>query len=55
VWLWVEWASRRTASFRYSPFLLAGLGVSAITARALTRAIGQVFVESFENGATARD
>jgi uncharacterized protein (DUF697 family) len=33
--------------------LLAGLGVSAITARALTRAIGQVFVEGFENGANA--
>jgi uncharacterized protein (DUF697 family) len=35
--------------------LLVGLGVSAITAGALTRAIGQVFVESFENGAPARD
>jgi uncharacterized protein (DUF697 family) len=34
--------------------LLVGLGVSAITAGALTRAIGQVFVESFENGALAR-
>ncbi len=35
--------------------LLVGLGVSAITARALTRAIGEVFVESFENGAPAHD
>jgi uncharacterized protein (DUF697 family) len=34
--------------------LLVGLGVSALTAGALTRAIGQVFVESFENGAPAR-
>ncbi|HZC57959.1 MAG TPA: YcjF family protein [Xanthobacteraceae bacterium] len=31
--------------------MLVGLGVSAITAGALTRGIGQVFVESFENGA----
>jgi uncharacterized protein (DUF697 family) len=30
---------------------LFGLGVSAITAGALTRAIGQVFLESFETGA----
>jgi uncharacterized protein (DUF697 family) len=34
--------------------MLVGLGVSAITARALTRAIGQVFVEGFENGALPR-
>ncbi|HEX3506449.1 MAG TPA: YcjF family protein [Xanthobacteraceae bacterium] len=34
--------------------LLVGLGVSALSAGALTRAIGQVFVESFENGAQLR-
>jgi uncharacterized protein (DUF697 family) len=33
--------------------LFVGLGVSALTAGALTRAIGQVFVEGFENGAGA--
>jgi uncharacterized protein (DUF697 family) len=33
--------------------LLVGLGVSALAAGALTRAIGQVFVEGFENGANA--
>jgi uncharacterized protein (DUF697 family) len=32
--------------------LLAGLGASAVTAAALTRGIGLVFVESFESGAT---
>ncbi len=35
--------------------VLVGLGVSALAAGALTRAIGQVFVEGFENGALARD
>jgi uncharacterized protein (DUF697 family) len=34
--------------------MLVGLGVSALAAGALTRAIGQVFVESFENGAVLR-
>jgi uncharacterized protein (DUF697 family) len=34
--------------------LLVGLGVSAISARALTRAIGQVFIDSFEDGAQLR-
>lgn len=34
--------------------MLVGLGVSALSAGALTRAIGQVFVESFENGAQLR-
>jgi uncharacterized protein (DUF697 family) len=34
--------------------LLVGLGVSALSAGALTRAIGQVFTESFENGAQLR-
>ena len=34
--------------------MLVGLGVSAIAAGALTRAIGQVFVESFESDAQAR-
>ncbi len=34
--------------------LFVGLGVSALSAGALTRAIGQVFVESFENGAQLR-
>ena len=33
--------------------LFVGLGVSALTAGALTRAIGQVFVEGFESGANA--
>ncbi|MGB6967514.1 MAG: YcjF family protein, partial [Xanthobacteraceae bacterium] len=35
--------------------VLVGLGVSALAAGALTRAIGQVFVEGFENSALARD
>jgi uncharacterized protein (DUF697 family) len=34
--------------------MFVGLGVSALSAGALTRAIGQVFVESFENGAQLR-
>jgi uncharacterized protein (DUF697 family) len=34
--------------------VLVGLGVSALAAGALTRAIGEVFVESFENGAELR-
>jgi uncharacterized protein (DUF697 family) len=34
--------------------LFVGLGISALSAGALTRAIGQVFVESFENGAQLR-
>lgn len=34
--------------------MLVGLGVSALTAGTLTRAIGQVFVESFENSALVR-
>ncbi len=33
--------------------VLLGLGVSAVTAGALTRGIGLVFIESFESGATA--
>ncbi len=33
--------------------LLLGLGASALTAGALTRGIGLVFIESFESGATA--
>jgi uncharacterized protein (DUF697 family) len=33
--------------------LLLGLGASALTAGALTRGIGLVFIESFENGAKA--
>lgn len=35
--------------------LLFGLAVSAVTAGALTRGIGQVFVESFESEATAQE
>ena len=35
--------------------MFVGLGVSALSAGALTRAIGQVFAESFENGAQLRD
>ena len=34
--------------------LFVGLGVSALSAGALTRAIGQVFIESFESGAQLR-
>jgi uncharacterized protein (DUF697 family) len=34
--------------------MFVGLGVSALSAGALTRAIGQVFAESFENGARLR-
>jgi uncharacterized protein (DUF697 family) len=34
--------------------LLLGLGASALTAGAITRGIGLVFIESFENGAAAR-
>jgi uncharacterized protein (DUF697 family) len=34
--------------------LFVGLGVSALSAGALTRAIGQVFVEGFESGAQLR-
>jgi hypothetical protein len=34
---------------------LVGLGVSALAAGALTRGIGMVFVESFENGVTMGD
>ena len=35
--------------------LLVGLGASALTAGALTRGIGQVFIESFETGAASAD
>jgi uncharacterized protein (DUF697 family) len=35
--------------------LLFALGVSAVTAGALTRGIGQVFIESFESGAATSD
>jgi uncharacterized protein (DUF697 family) len=35
--------------------VLVGLGISALAAGALTRAIGQVFVEGFENSTLARD
>jgi hypothetical protein len=35
--------------------LLFALGVSAVTAGALTRGIGQVFIESFESGALSSD
>ena len=34
--------------------MFVGLGVSALSAGALTKAIGQVFAESFENGAQLR-
>jgi hypothetical protein len=34
--------------------MFVGLGVSALSAGALTRAIGQIFAESFENGAQLR-
>jgi len=34
--------------------LIVGLGVSALSAGALTRAIGHVFAESFESGAQLR-
>jgi uncharacterized protein (DUF697 family) len=47
-------ATASTLAFVLPGGALVGLGVSAITAATLTRAIGRVFVESFETGATAR-
>jgi hypothetical protein len=47
-------ATAATLAFILPGGALVGLGVSAITAATLTRAIGRVFVESFENGAIAR-
>jgi uncharacterized protein (DUF697 family) len=42
-------ATSSTLMFIMPGGVLVGLGVSAITAGAVTRAIGQVFAESFEN------
>jgi uncharacterized protein (DUF697 family) len=44
-------AAASTLTFIMPGGAFVGLGVSAITAAALTRGIGLVFVESFENGA----
>jgi uncharacterized protein (DUF697 family) len=44
-------ATASTLTFIMPGGAFVGLGVSAITAAALTRGIGLVFVESFENGA----
>jgi uncharacterized protein (DUF697 family) len=44
-------ATSSTLMFIMPGGVLVGLGVSAITAGAVTRAIGQVFAESFENDA----
>ncbi len=44
-------AAASTLGFVIPGGALVGLAVSAVTAGALTRAIGLVFVESFENGA----
>ncbi len=44
-------ATSSTLMFIMPGGVLVGLGVSAITAGAVTRAIGQVFAESFENEA----
>jgi uncharacterized protein (DUF697 family) len=46
-------ATSTTLMFIVPGGLLWGLGAAALTAGALTRAIGMVFVESFESGATA--
>jgi uncharacterized protein (DUF697 family) len=46
-------ATASTLMFVIPGGLLFGLGVSAVTAAALTRGIGQVFVEGFESAATA--
>jgi uncharacterized protein (DUF697 family) len=48
-------ATASTLMFVIPGGMLAGIGVSAITAAALTRGIGLVFVESFESGTTAPD
>ena len=44
-------ATASTLAFVLPGGMLIGLGVSAVTAATLTRAIGRVFIESFENGA----
>jgi len=46
-------ATASTLMFVIPGGLLFGIGVSAITAAALTRGIGQVFIEGFESAATA--
>jgi uncharacterized protein (DUF697 family) len=47
-------ATSATLMFIVPGGLLVGLGVSAISAAALTRGIGLVFIESFEAGAIAQ-
>jgi uncharacterized protein (DUF697 family) len=47
-------ATASTLTFVIPGGALVGLGVSAITAGALTRGIGLVFVDSFESGAMSR-
>jgi uncharacterized protein (DUF697 family) len=46
-------AASSTLMFVIPGGLLVGIGVSAISAAALTRGIGMVFVEGFESGTTA--
>lgn len=46
-------ATASTLIFVIPGGMLVGIGVSAVSAAALTRGIGLVFVESFESGATA--
>jgi uncharacterized protein (DUF697 family) len=47
-------ATASTLTFVIPGGALVGLGVSAITAGALTRGIGLVFIDSFESGAMSR-
>jgi uncharacterized protein (DUF697 family) len=48
-------ATASTLMFIIPGGMLYGIGVSAVSAAALTRGIGLVFIESFESGATASD
>ena len=47
-------ATASTLMYAIPASALLGLGVSAVTAAALTRGIGLVFIESFESGAEAK-
>jgi uncharacterized protein (DUF697 family) len=47
-------ATASTLTFVIPGAAFVGLGVSAVTAAAVTRAIGMVFIESFESAVTAR-
>ena len=46
-------ATTATLAFAIPTSALVGLAVSAVTAAAVTRGIGLVFVEHFESGATS--